>query len=403
MTTKFPHLKGRNICRTATVPFYVVAHLQKQLEFLQQIGMNVTIVSSDGPERKKLPTGHGLNYHCIEISRSIKPLKDIVALYQLYRFFRKQRFDIVHSTTPKAGLLTAIAGYLSCVPIRLHTWTGQQWVTLKGSLRIISRLADRVIGRLNTRCYADSRSQRQFLIDEGIISENKISVIGEGSLGGVNVERFNPDRWSPTEKQQIRNEIPISPESKVIIFIGRIARDKGVFELVGAFEKLIQLGYDVDLVMVGPFDQHRGGKASSTVLDIQRNSRIHLVGYTETPERYLAIADIFCLPSYREGFGSVVIEAAAMSVPTVGTSIVGLEDAVEKDLTGLLVPPKNEHELKMALQRMLDSPETVSNMGERAKRRCLKHFGADTINHAQAREYNRLLTQYRDRNSCEQH
>ena len=353
--------------------------------------MHVTIATSEGPERNQLAAGNAITYFCIEIPRSIQPLKDIVALIRLYMLFLKHNFDIVHSTTPKAGLLTAIAGCLARVPIRLHTWTGQQWVTLKGPIKLISRLADQLIGKLNTHCYADSQSQRQFLIREKIVSRRNISVIGKGSLGGVNLDRFNPERWSEDEKLQIREELSISFGSKIIIFIGRIAKDKGIFELVAAFERLLQLQYDVDLLIVGPFDQDRGGKASAKVIDIQQNPRIHLVGYTKSPERYLSVADIFCLPSYREGFGSVVIEAAAMGIPTVGTSIVGLVDAVSDNLTGLLVPPRDELALMRALKRMLDDPDLVSEMGRQARQRCERYFSADTVNQAQAHEYSRLI------------
>ena len=387
----FTQLKGKQVCRTATVPFYIVAHLLRQIEYLEEIGMDVAIVSSDGPERSKLKLGERFIYRCIEIPRTIQPLKDMIALIQLITFFQKKRYDIVHSTTPKAGLLTAIAAFIARVPIRLHTWTGQQWVTLKGSMRFLSRLADRVIGFLNTRCYADSKSQMQFLIKERIISPKKISVIGENSLSGVDLNRFNPEKWLPEDKQQIRKDLSISSDSQVIVFVGRIARDKGIFELVGAFERLLSLGYNIDLLLVGPFDQDRGGAATISEVDILRTPRIHSTGYSELPEQYLAIADIFCLPSYREGFGTVVIEAAAMGIPAVGTRINGLIDAVVDGETGILVPPRDEIALMQGLRRLLDNSELLAEMGQNAQKRCIQYFSAETINRALAQEYERLL------------
>lgn len=354
--------------------------------------MDVVLVSSDGPERDKLKLSDRLNYEIVEIPRKIQPRKDLAALVRLIGLFREKKFDLVHSTTPKAGLLTAIAAFIAAVPIRLHTWTGQQWVRLSGPVRMLSRMADRLIGILNTHCYADSKSQMRFLVKEKIIAPRKISVIGENSLAGVDLDRFNLDNWSALEKQRIRKELSINTESQVIIFVGRIAKDKGVFELLGAFERLLELGYNLDLLMVGPFDQDRGGSASISTADVQRNPRIHLIGYTERPERYLAIADIFCLPSYREGFGSVVIEAAAMGIPAVGTRINGLVDAVANEETGLLVPPRDELSLMEALKRMLDDTELVLKMGRSARQRCLRHFSAETINQALAQEYVRLFT-----------
>jgi glycosyltransferase involved in cell wall biosynthesis len=336
-------------------------------------------------------TGSGLEYHCIDIPRSIQPMKDVMALIRLFKFFQKNTFDIVHSTTPKAGLLSALAGKMAGVPIRLHTWTGQQWVTMKGPKRFISRIADRLIGVLNTRCYADSHSQMRFLVQEGIVDKNKIAVIGENSLSGVDLKRFDPPKWSPEKKQKIRHELSISATSKVIIFVGRIAKDKGIQELIGAFETLLSRGYELDLVLVGPLDQERGGDATVSAAELRKYARVHLTGYTASPEYYLSIADIFCLPSYREGFGTVVIEAAAMGLPAVGTNINGLVDAIVDGETGILVPPRDESALMTAMQRLLDEPELLMKMGQNARRRCVQNFSSEIINRALAMEYERLL------------
>jgi glycosyltransferase involved in cell wall biosynthesis len=385
-------LEGKRICRIATVPFFIVAHLKRQLEFLRDIGMEVIIVSSDGPERKKLKLDEKLQYRSIEIPRNINLLRDVTALVRLLLFFRQQHFDIIHSTTPKAGLLAAVAGNLAGVPIRLHTWTGQQWVGFRGIKRLVSRMADRMIGILDTRCYADSRSQMRFLVKEGIIKKKKISVIGENSLSGVDLERFDPAKWSSKIQTSIRERLSISPKSKVILFVGRIAKDKGIFELVTAFEGLLNLGYDAVLLLVGPFDQERGGVATISGADIEGNPRVRLIGYSEKPEQYLAVADIFCLPSYREGFGTVVIEAAAMGIPAVGTRIDGIVDAIVDGETGLLVPPQNETALMDALKLLIDNSELRSAMGRKARQRCLQHFNMESINRALADEYARLLT-----------
>ena len=366
----------------------------QQVEYLIDIGMHVVIVSSDGPERKKMRLTKGLKYKSIEIPRNINIFQDLAALIRLLHFFRQQNFDIIHSTTPKAGLLTAVAGYLAGVPIRLHTWTGQQWVTSGGFKRAVSRMADSLIGFLDTHCYADSQSQMKFLIDEEIIKKEKISVIGENSLTGVDLERFDPAKWTPEKKGDIRASLSISPTSAVIVFVGRITKDKGIFELITAFESLLNLGYDVVLLIVGPYDQERGGVATITGADVERNPRIRLVGYSEKPEQYLAVADIFCLPSYREGFGSVIIEAAAMGIPAVGTRIDGIVDAIVDGETGLLVPPKDETALMQALRLLLENAGLRAIMGRKARQRCIQHFNMESINQALAEEYMRLLANH---------
>lgn len=385
------HLKGIKICRISTVPFFIVTQLKSQMEYLRDMGMHVVLVSSEGPEWSKIKAEQGLSVKIINISRSIDPWQDFVALIRLTMFFFRHRFDIVHSTTPKAGLLTALAAFISGTSIRFHTFTGQRWVTLKGFMKWSSRMADKLIGILNTKCYADSSSQAQFLVDEGIISSRKIAVISQGSLAGVDMNRFNPARWPLSMKHQIRQNLSIALSSKIIIFVGRISPDKGIAELISAFHELLSMNYDVDLLLVGPHDQECGGVSSLNLNSARQCSRIHYIGYTECPEKYLAISDIFCLPSYREGFGTVVIEAAAMGIPTVGTTIYGLIDAVVDGETGILVPPKNDRVLMEALKRLLDHPDELETMGKAARQGCFQHFDANKVNEKVAEEYLNVL------------
>ncbi|MEN6509478.1 MAG: glycosyltransferase family 4 protein [Smithella sp.] len=384
-------LNGLKICRIATVPYFMVSQLKSQAEYLRDLGMQVMLVSSAGSEWSNISVGKGLSIKIINIPRSLAPLQDFIALLRLVFFFRRQRFDIVHSTTPKAGLLAAIAGLITGIPVRLHTFTGQPWVSLKGLIRWSSRAADKLIGVLNTRCYADSISQAEFLVAEGVVSKENIDVIGQGSLAGVDTARFNPDYWPMSRKREVRKTLGIGASSRILIFVGRISPDKGISELIAAFKELLQSGYDVDLLLVGPQDLNRGGFSSIDLKEKDRCHRIHYTGYTDCPEQYYAVADIFCLPSYREGFGTVVIEAAAMGLPTVGTAIYGLTDAVIDGATGILVPPRNEYALFEALKNLLDHPDKLQAMGAAAKARCFELFESGIVNGNVAREYLRVL------------
>jgi glycosyltransferase involved in cell wall biosynthesis len=385
------HLKGLKICRISTVPFAMAIHLKSQVEYLRDIGMLVTLVSSEGPEWSRINAGQGLSIEIINIPRSLKPWQDLIALIKLAHLFLTHHFDIVHSITPKAGLLTALTAFAARVPIRLHTFTGQPWVTLQGPMRWISRRADRVIGVLNTKCYADSDSQAQFLIREGIISSRNIAVISRGAIAGVDLTRFSADHWSLPAKQKIRQSLSIAKSSKVIVFVGRITIDKGIVELISAFHELKKMNDDLHLLLVGPQDSDCGGASSLDLNDAGQCAGIHCVGYTECPEKYLAISDIFCLPSYREGFPTVIIEAAAMGLPTVGTKIYGLTDAVVDGETGILVPPRDKHALFEALKRLLDHPEEIERMGSAAKQRCFEYFETNKISEKVAEEYLNIL------------
>lgn len=384
-------LNGIKICRVATVPFALTVHLRSQVEYLKDLGMKIVLISSDGPELKDIGLCDTIRHEVVEIPRSLKPLQDIKAFIQLVNIFRSNGFDIVHSITPKAGLLTSVAAFISRVPIRLHTFTGQPWVTLRAPMSWFAKLSDWLIGILNTKCYADSDSQRRFLIENRIISSEKIGVIGSGSISGVDLQKFDSSRYSLSEIIELKQELSIKFNAKIISFIGRISQDKGIRELISAFGELVQTGYDAELLLVGPLDKDCGGSGDFNINPGGHSSKIHYVGYTASPDKYLAISDIFCLPSYREGFGSVVIEAAAMGIPTVGTNIYGLTDAVVDGETGILVPPGNYKALAEALRWLLDNPDELKRMGAAARKRAHNYFDANIINGKAAAEYAGLL------------
>jgi glycosyltransferase involved in cell wall biosynthesis len=388
-----PDLGGIRIARISTVPFFVIAQLSTQIETLGDCGAVVTVISSHGPELMHMNRMKNAAWKVIEIPRSFAPLKDVVAMFQLFRLFRREGIQIAHSTTPKAGILTALAAYLARVPVRVHTFTGQPWVSLSGFKRWVVRGCDRLIGVLNTACYADSGSQRDFLLAQGLLKAGKLSVIGNGSLAGVDVLRFSKDRFPPERCVAVRSSIGIPEHVAVLLFVGRITAEKGVREMMAAYAALKSSGSDAHLVIVGNFDDDGGLPGIITRDEISQHPDTHIVGYTDCPESYMAIADILCLPSYREGFGTVVIEAAAMGVPTVGTRIYGLTDAVDEGQTGLLVAPRNSEVLFAALQILLKDVPMRERMGRLAMQRAHTFFDARTVNSAVVQNYISLMRQ----------
>ena len=189
-------LSGIRIARIATVPVAFETHLKNQITQLVKLGANLTMVCSEGVNKELFRGIPSLHYKIVDIRRMISPFRDAMALIQLFFFFRRNRIQIAHSSTPKAGLLAAIAAFLAGVPIRLHTFTGQPWVTMHGLKGWLTRFSDVLVGKLNTHCYADSESQRQFLIEHRIVNNECLSVIGSGSLAGVDVCRFNSELFS---------------------------------------------------------------------------------------------------------------------------------------------------------------------------------------------------------------
>lgn len=380
------------ICRVATVPFIFLHHINSQIQATLAAGHEVYLVSSpssgfrDGIQNDfQLDDVH---FHAIEISRKMSLCADCRALLDLYRYLLQGRFDVVHSVTSKAGFLCAIAAMAARVPIRLHTFIGQPWAGLSGPTRWISKACDWLVARLNTQCYVDSESQRAFLIAEGVAASGHVKTLGAGSIAGVDLLRFEAGRF---EKRLIKAELAMPDDAQVIVFIGRINRDKGIVELVTAFNLLLQKGFNnLFLLVVGPFEADSHSLPEATKKSLEGHPHIRMHGYSNAPEKYLAAADVLCLPSYREGFGSAVIEAAAMGVPTVATRVVGLVDSVVEDRTGLLVPPKDADALADALARLLGDPQLRRELGVAAQARARALFGSTTVNQFVLKEYEDL-------------
>jgi len=376
-------LSGVQIVLVSTVPYFMVSQLSAQINYLRSLGMRVTLITSPGEGIELLPSGAGITVIPIDIPRKLQPWRDMKALFKLLVVLQCGSYSILHSTTPKAGLLCAIAGFLTRVPFRLHTFTGQAWLTRTGLMRAIMRWSDKVIVKLSTRCYADSPSQRDFLIDECIADPKHIFVYGKGSLAGVDLQRFSIDMYTHEEKRQTKMTFHIDNKSFIITYIGRITKDKGVLELLMAVEMLRSSVNHVELLLIGPVD----GDGQEIINMAEQIPCVHYLGYQSKPEQFLAITDVFCLPSYREGFGTVVIEAAAMGVPCVGSNISGLVDAIEDGETGLLVSPGDERELYSALKLLFQDRKLLFKLAVQAKGRCGRYFSSALVNEMVANEY----------------
>ena len=377
------------LCRIVTVSLTFETLLREQIGRIVAAGFDLTLVCSPAEGMAGAAERAGARYVPVPMARQVSPRHDPISLAALLRLFRRERFDLVHSSTPKAGLLTAVAGRLAGTPRRLHTFTGQPWVELTGPMRAAARAADRVIGRLDTHLYADSASQRGFLIAEGIVAADRIAVLGAGSISGVDLRRFTPALAA--ERPAVRARLGIAPDARVIVFVGRVTRDKGIRELVEAFGAVAASRGDAALVLVGPLEPERDPLPPATVQAIASHPRIHAVGFCAEPERYLAAGDVFCLPSYREGFGTVAIEAGAMGLPVVATRVTGLVDAVVDGETGCLVPAKDAGALAAALAAVLDDRSLRQRLGEAGRARARRDFDAAIVDGAVVDEYRRVL------------
>lgn len=307
------------------------------------------------------------------IHRSIHLWRDLVGLISLIRIFLSHRYDAVHSVTPKAGLLAMVAARLAGVSVRHHTFTGQVWATKSGLFRWLLRALDKLIHRCSTYSLVDSISQRDFLLSEGVVRPNKSSVLAGGSISGVDIQRFRPDL---EKRKLIRDKHAIDDDDFVFLFLGRINVEKGVPELVSAFRNISDRYPRARLMIVG-------GDESGMFLDglVERSfsGKLIRVGFTREPEAYFNAADLFCLPSHREGFGSVLIEAAACGITSVASNIYGISDAVVDGETGLLHTPKSVGDLQDKMELIFLRPDLRERLSVNALERARKDFSSDVI------------------------
>lgn len=368
-----PRPAGRpaRLCFVVAAPMTAKAFLSQPIAALAA-GHSVDLVAdASGPAELGALAAH-CTLRPVPIRRRASPLRDLAALASLVGLFRKQGYDVVHSVTPKAGLLSLLGGVIAGVPVRVHTFTGQVWVTRQGIARRILKGVDMLMARLATHLLADSPSQRDFLIREGVAHPGRIRVLGEGAICGVDGNRFRPDAQA---RARIRAGLGIPSAAPVFLFLGRLNRDKGVLELANAFAGLADAGGW--LLVVGP-DEAGMQPAMAAALGAAA-ARARFVGYTDRPEDYMAASDVFCLPSHREGFGMVIVEAAAAGLPAVASRIYGITDAVVEGETGLLHAPGDVDDLRRCLARLLADRAERERLGSAARRRSLDAFSAQRL------------------------
>lgn len=355
------------------------------MNFLMDKEIDLTLIA--GPDHYWDTLKSEVPAKCVEIDipRNISLANDIKALWKMFLLFRKEQFDIVHSITPKGGLVTSLAGFFAGVPVRIHSFTGQRWDTITGPKKKLLIFIDKIVCALNNQIYADSPSQRQFLIDMGIVDPHKIKVINKGSLGGIDLEKFQADKFE-------KAKIPfVKEESLKLLYVGRINRDKGINELVEAINIINKDGIKVELVLVGDYEHELSPLDSKTLEKINECEFIHDMGFAKYPQEYFKACDLFCLPSYREGFGTVVIEAAAFKKATIGTNIKGLKDAIVDGKTGVLVNPGDVNSIVEAVEIFLANSVKMNEMGENAYSRVVEDFDWKVIADEQYSDYIKLI------------
>lgn len=322
----------------------------------------------------------------VGIKRNISLWQDLIALFQLIKLFRRHEFTIVHSVTPKAGLLAMLASFIAGVGIRIHTFTGQVWATKTGFARVVLKSLDKLIAALSTNILIDSPSQRSFLVKEGVVKVQKSDVLLEGSISGVDLQRFKPN---DVARNRIRAAFSFADNDVVFLFIGRLNRDKGILDLAQAFTKVADNHANARLLIVGVDEANLTNEIKRATLG--HESKVSFVSFTNSPEEYMVASDVLCLPSYREGFGNVIIEAAAVGIPTIGTDIYGISDAIVDGETGTLFEVKNTDDLQKCMQKMIVDNKFRAKLGMAAKDRAIESFSSKKLSEAWLKYYQGLF------------
>ena len=370
----------KSICFVATVEFAVSAFLLNHLKELSKYYDLTVIVNLKNPNfliDKKLD----INFVNINFSREINIISDLLSLAQLVYLFLIKRYDAVHSITPKAGLLAMIASFLTFIPVRIHCFTGQVWATKSGSSRLFLKLIDKVIGILSTQNIIDSKSQYNFLVKNNVLNEDKALVFGSGSVSGVDLLKFKPNT---KVKLSLRKKLNISTSSFVFVFIGRINFDKGIYDLIDSF--ILADLKSAYLLIIGPDEESILSKFKD------KQSNIIFFDITSSPQDFLAVSDVLCLPSHREGFGNIVIEAAATGLPSIVSNIYGLSDAIVQNKTGLTHEPKNVEEITRLMIALFNDRKLVARLGKAAKKRAISEFDSKILVKHWKDFYNQKLT-----------
>ena len=313
-------------------------------------------------------------YKSIAIERRPSIIKDVRAMWALFRYFKKEQFFSVHSMASKPSLLTSIAGLLARVPHRIRTFTGQLWCNMTGAKRLFFKSIDRLTVKLNTELLADGHPQARFLVEQSIAKSNQIGVLANGSICGIDINNFTPNEEI---RMKVRNELGVH-DKIVYVFLGRLKVEKGIRELMAAFNDIIPTCPDAVLLLVG-IDEENTCSWVGDYANLQNGKNIIFYGFTPRPYDLLKAGDVFCMPSYREGFGLSVLEASCLELPVICSDIYGMEDTMVEGKTGLRCKVRDVESLSLCMQKLYGNKEMRLSFGKAGRERVIKDFSKELV------------------------
>jgi glycosyltransferase involved in cell wall biosynthesis len=347
------------LLRVTTRPISLDLLLEGQMRFMKEKGVDVLMCSSDGIEVKKVLEKEQCPHQVVALQKNISIVKDTKALFQMIRLIKRFKPDIVHSHTPKAGLIAMLAAFLCGVKVRLHTNSGTPLITATGFKRIIIKKFEKLSYVCATHVYANSHSLKNFILAEKMISPNKISIIGYGSSNGIDLNRYNAAAILPSKLEKIKTDINFSNNLFYFLFVGRIANDKGINELIKAFAELCKINKNIRLIVLGSYENEFDGVGLATKDILENNKNIINFGWCDDVEYFMHFSNALVHPTYREGFPNVLLQAGAMSCPILCSKVTGNVDVVTSEEIGTTFSAKSEDDLLKKMAYALVNEEEI--------------------------------------------
>lgn len=380
------------LIRVTTVPISLKLLLSGQMKYMKDAGWEVSMVSADGKEINEIEKKEGCSHHIIPFTRRITPFQDLVCLWKLYNFFKTEKPDIVHSHTPKAGLLSMWAAKLAGVKVRIHTVAGLPYVVAEKQKKSILIQMEKSTYSSATEVWPNAESLKEFIIKEGLAEAEKLKVIGHGSSNGVDLKKFN--RGALKENHLVAATMRIMPSDNdfVILAVGRLVKDKGIEELVNAFVGS-KLSDRAKLVLLGSFEQELNPLDQEVVRKIQDHPRIVQIEWTDHVAHYMALADVLVHASHREGFPNVLLEAGAMQVPVICSDIIGNLDIITNKKTGLVFPVRKTEILRDALEFAYVKRDYMQSLADNLYVEVTSKYERENIHQLILEEYNKFVPQ----------
>ncbi len=377
------------LIRITTVPLSLDKLLEGQLKFMQE-QYDVIAVSSEKEYLEKVGAREGVATFHLEMTRKITPLHDLMAVIKLTLFLLKTKPDIVHSHTPKAGIVGMMAAFLARVPHRFHTVAGLPLLEETGSKRKMLDFVEKLTYLFASRVYPNSNGLKEIILQNEYCKASKLKVLANGSTNGINTTYFSNDHFSFAQKEELKARYDIQDTDFVFIFVGRLVTDKGINELIAAFKKLKINHPTAKLLLVGPLESELDPLLPQTLEAIENVKQIKAVGYQQDVRLFFSISYCLVFPSYREGFPNVVMQAGAMELPSIVSNINGCNEIIVPHQNGVIIPTKDEKTLLEVMIELMENKAYYEQLREYARPMIVNRYEQQVVWQAILKEYQKL-------------